>query len=191
MSVSPLIVPNNFVRDIYVGGDIDDETSSDFIRLIYTLEEMVPEEPIMVYINNAGGRVMEALAMYDAMTTVQCPVYTVGIGKIMSAAVVLLAAGEQGHRYLTPNATVMIHEVSARPGGTLSQLRESVQEIGRLQDIYLTLLSRHSGIPKDKLAKDISPNKDLYFNSEQAISRGIADYIIATRKNVFAKKKKK
>ena len=46
--------------------------------------------PVHMIINTYGGSTDEMFALYDMMKFVKCPIYTVGLGKIMSAGVLLL-----------------------------------------------------------------------------------------------------
>jgi ATP-dependent Clp protease, protease subunit len=69
------------------------------------------ENPITVIINSSGGDVYTSFAIIDAIRGCKSPINTVGTGHIMSAASLILASGT-GKRILTPNTSVMIHEMS-------------------------------------------------------------------------------
>ena len=62
------------------------------------LEEVV--DPIQLMICSPGGNASEMFAIYDCMRLVRegCPIHTLGMGKVMSAGVLVLAAGTKGKR---------------------------------------------------------------------------------------------
>ena len=77
------------------------------------LEEVV--DPIQLMICSPGGNASEMFAIYDCMRLVRdsCPIETLGVGKVMSAGVLVLAAGTKGKRRIGKNCRVMIHSVIA------------------------------------------------------------------------------
>jgi ATP-dependent Clp protease protease subunit len=168
------------IRRIIVAGPIRDETSAYFIDQITAMEYAEVGVPINVYINSPGGQVDSALAMLDAMTCCSCPVKTIGIGQVASAAVLLMAAGERGNRIISPNCRVMIHQVSTGMMGNTAELENEIQEVLRLQEIYNKILSKYCGKSVSKLKIDMVQNK--YMSAHEAIDYGIADKIMPTRK---------
>lgn len=178
------------LRRIIISGPIREETSTIFLEQLTCLEAMDITKPISIYVNTYGGNVDAALCMYDALKACCCPVMTIGIGKVMSAGVLLLAAGDKGSRFITDNTRVMIHEISGEVYGPVSEMMSSIDETRRLQDTYVELLAADTGKTKAKLLKDMS--KTLYMNSTSAVKYGIADHLVQTRKvpkNKTTKKK--
>ena len=62
------------------------------------LKEVV--DPIELMICSPGGNASEMFAIYDSMRVVRdgCEIETFGVGKVMSAGVLILAAGTKGKR---------------------------------------------------------------------------------------------
>jgi ATP-dependent Clp protease, protease subunit len=179
---------NDQIRRIILSGEIREETAAGFLEQMTALERVDMDAPITVYIDTYGGNVRAALAMYDMMRICACPIETVGIGKVMSAGVLLLAAGDKGNRYLTSNCGVMIHQISGGIFGTVSEMETNVKETQYLQELYVSILSKHSGVPKTKILKDMQI--DNYMTAKQAIQYGVADLILPSRKNILLKRKK-
>ena len=118
------------------------------------------------------------------------PVVTIGIGKVMSAGVLLLAAGDKGNRFITENTRVMVHEISSGTFGAISEMESSVAETRRMQDLYIELLAKDSNTNKTKLLKDME--KETYMSAKETVSYGIADQLVPTRsltRKVTKKKK--
>ena len=96
-------------------------------------------EPMKLYLSTYGGAADDMFSFYDILTQAKesCELHTIGLGKVMSAGVLLLAAGTKGHRYIGKNCRVMIHAVSAGNIGELHNLQNEVEAIQQLQDLSL------------------------------------------------------
>lgn len=171
---------NEQLRRIIVSGVIKDETAAQFLEQLTALECIDTGKPISIYIDTYGGSLDSALCMYDAMKICYCPIVTVGIGKVMSAGVLLLAAGDKGNRFITENTRVMIHEVSGGTFGPVSEMENTIIETVRMQEVYVELLSNDSGTSKSKILKDMK--KESYMSAQEAVVYGIADKMVPTRK---------
>jgi len=101
----------NKPRVVYIG-ELTENVSKEIILELMRFD-MVSNEPIRVVVNSCGGYTSEMFAIYDAMRICDSPILTIGIGTVMSAGVILLAAGENGGRTISASSTVMIHEVSS------------------------------------------------------------------------------
>ena len=179
---------NEGLRRIVVSGTICELSASMFLEQITAFEFMDTQKPVTIYIDTFGGCVDSALLMYDAMKTCSMPVLTVGVGKVMSAGTLLLAAGEKDSRFITENCRVMLHQISGGMMGTMSELQNSLEETKRLQDIYLSIMSKETGVPKHKILSDISSG-DFYMSAPEAIAYGLCDHIVLPRKNAKVAKK--
>ena len=179
---------NDQIRRIILSGEIREEMTAGFLEQMTALERVDMDAPIAIYIDTYGGNVRAALAMYDMIRICACPIETVGIGKVMSAGVLLLAAGDRGSRYLTSNCGLMIHQISGGVFGTVSEMETNIKETQYLQNLYAGILSKHCNVPKNKIVKDMQT--DNYMTAKQAIQYGIADMILPSRKNILLKRKK-
>jgi ATP-dependent Clp protease protease subunit len=185
--------PNEQLRRIVLSGSIRESIGAEFLEQITALECADISRPITIYIDTYGGSVDTALLMYDAIKTCCCPIVTVGIGKVMSAGTLLLASGEHGSRFITEHTRVMIHEVSAGTWGSMTEMETAVDEIKRLQEVYVDILSKDTGIGKKQLLQDMKATR--YMTAPEAIKYGIVDKVVPTRnknkKNIEKVAKKK
>ena len=168
------------IRRIIVSGPIIDQMAAYFLDQLTFFEYSECGAPVNIYINSPGGAVDSALAMLDAMTTCSCPIRTIGMGSVASAAVLLLAAGDKGNRVISENCRVMIHQCSSGLGGNTAELENELQEVQRLQDIYNNLLSKYTGQKVAKIKSDMAQN--YYMGAQETINYGIADKILKPRK---------
>lgn len=180
---------NDHTRKIVISGVIKEDTAAIFLEQLVSYEHLDVTKPITIYIDTYGGSVDAAMSIYDAIATCGCPIRTVGIGKVMSAGVLILAAGDKGHRYITQNARIMMHQVSGGVAGTIKDIDIAAQEISRLQDVFVNLLSKHSGKKTVEILEDIS--RDKYLTSYDAVKYGLVDHLVLPKKKNTKVVKKK
>lgn len=158
-------------------GEIDEETVANVIKGLYLMETDDETEPCEIFINSCGGSVYEALALYDIIQTLKIPVQTFAYGKCMSAAPLLLAAGDKGNRWVSPNCVFMYHQASDEPpGGKLRDLAAAIEHTKKLDNTWINLLVQNS--TKDaRFWHRLDDKPDVYFGAEEAIEWGIADNI--------------
>ncbi len=76
---------------------------------------------IELWINTPGGDVDDMFAIYDVIRTCDNPVSTVAHGAVCSAGALVLAGGQKGLRYATPNSIFMAHEMQEGVSGKGTQ----------------------------------------------------------------------
>ena len=181
---SLLLPEEKEVRCVTLMGDVTEEKAYDMIMALLLLSELsgkeAPYDPIKVYISTYGGSADEMFGIYDMMRFLQSEdfeINTVGIGKVMSAGVLLLAAGTKGNRRIGKHTRVMIHQVSSGHAGTVSSMENEVAEIKNLQEVYITCLAAETDMTKRHIKKLFNRKEDVYISAEQAVEYGIADEV--------------
>jgi len=176
-------------------GDVDEETASTAVyTLIHfgnmpkpqlTADEAEEEggfvsEPIKMFISTHGGSAHDLFAIYDIMRMVKenCDIETVGLGKVMSAGVLLLAAGTKGLRKIGRNCRVMIHPVAAASIGDLVDIENETKEIKVLQGQYVKELVENTNMTAPQIKRMIKKKVNIYISAKEAVDLGIADEII-------------
>ena len=159
------------------------ESSSHSI-LPETTEDSDPKiiaRPISMMVSTHGGSASEMFSILDVMDMVKqrtCDIETIGIGKVMSAGVPILAAGTKGKRKVGRNCRIMLHNVLAGTGGTIFSMENELEEIKWIQERYIQCLSHYTKLTPSKIKKILKSQKDVYISAEEAIKMGIADEII-------------
>ena len=131
-------------RRIFLVGGIDEDLIGYAMKGIYFLEGENLEKPINLYISSFGGSEYEMLGLYDVINTVACPIITMGVGKVMSAAPLLVAAGEPGERWCGPNTTFMVHQSWDHFAGRIDELKILAKHYDTLSDTWCNLMARHT-----------------------------------------------
>lgn len=156
----------------------DDDSAQNFLTQLRAFSKASEgNQDICIYINSQGGWVTSLLAMIDGMSLCRNDFATVGIGQTASCGAVLLSNGTKGKRYITPNARVLIHQVSGGMWGTNSEIQASAKEIDRLNKLLISMLAKNCGRTVDEL-EELTKGGDLILNAEEAIEFGIVDAIL-------------
>ena len=111
-------------RIIFLGEDVNATTASLVIAQMLFLESEDPDKEICLYINSPGGSITDGMGIVDTMNYIKCPVSTICVGLAASFGAVLLANGEKGRRFATPNAEILIHQPLIGGNGIAGQTTE-------------------------------------------------------------------
>ena len=163
-------------RIIFLGTAVDDQIANSVLAQLLFLESEDPEKDIIMYINSPGGVVHSGLAIYDAMQYVRCDVSTVCVGMCASMASLLLAAGAKGKRYILPHSRVMLHQPHGGARGQATDIEIATREMLKTKELNNRILSRHTGQPEDKIARDLE--RDYYMGPQEAIEYGVVDKLV-------------
>lgn len=132
---------------------------------------------IRIEINSPGGGVFSGLNLYDVLREASAQghrIITCAYGYAASMAGILLQAGDE--RQISPNAFLMIHEVSSGAIGKWSEMVDEVEFVERLQKIALTILARRSTLSIAAI-KRRSARKDWWLDAGEAVKFGFVDTI--------------
>jgi ATP-dependent Clp protease, protease subunit len=165
-------------RIVFLSGDINEHSVWHVIGQLISLANYDSTAPIQLVISTYGGSVHEMFAIYDILKFLPCPIVTTAIGKCMSAGILLLASGTKGKRMVGANARIMLHPIRSMTGGNILEMSNDINEHDKLQQKMVELLSKETGMTKDKIMKIMKSGHDSYYSAEEAIKMGIADRII-------------
>ncbi len=163
-------------REIFLWGEINDETAEDVVKKILFFGGESGED-ITIYINSPGGVISSGLAIYDAMQYVNSPVKTVCMGQAASMGAVILCAGTKGKRIIWEHARVLLHQplISGSMFGPASDIQIQAEEMLRIRDNLNDILAKHTGQPIKKIAEDT--DRDFFMSAEEAKEYGIVDSV--------------
>mgnify|MGYP003378340793 FL=1 len=95
---------------------------------------------------------------------------------------VLLASGEKGRRFATPNSEILIHQPLIGGGGLSGQTTEikiHADHMVKTREKLNKLLSERTGQSLETINKDTE--RDNYMTAEEALAYGLIDGIIDKR----------
>ena len=156
----------------------DEESAKKFSEQM-ALAHNTGQKVIPVVIDSYGGQVYSLMSMISAIKHSEKPVATIVEGKAMSCGAVLFSFGEEGLRFMDPNATVMIHDVSSMDMGKVEELKASAAEADRLNTVIYTMMARNCGKKDDYFMKIVDKKKhaDWFLDAEEAKSHNMANQI--------------
>jgi ATP-dependent Clp protease, protease subunit len=163
-------------RIILLGTPIEDQIANLIVAQLLFLEHEDPERDIHLYINSPGGSITAGLAIYDTMRAIRPDVSTVCVGMAGSMATPILAGGARGKRYSLPHSTIHMHPAGGGARGYAPDVEIMARELLREQQLIRELLSKDTGQPLDRIAKDF--DRDLFMDPTQAKEYGIIDEIL-------------
>ena len=164
-------------RIIFIGGESNDTVASLVIGQLLYLQGQDPAKDIDMYINSPGGEVMAGLAIYDTMQLIAPDVRTYCVGKSVSMAAILLAAGARGKRSALPNSRVMIHQPLGGTYGQVSDVEIFTRELLRTRDRINEILAYHTGQDMETIKRDTE--RDRWMTAAEAKAYGLVDEIVA------------
>jgi ATP-dependent Clp protease protease subunit len=179
-------------------GDVDEEKTSDVVHGMLLMRDCGKEEiyedpldldseiietiykPIDFYISTWGGDARGMFAIYDVMRMVRenYTINTYGLGKVMSAGVLLLAAGTKGSRTIGKNCRIMLHSVRGDQWGPIHNLENEMEEMRWIQEQHTNALIQETDMTKKHLKKLLDKKINIYLDAQEAVDYGIADIIV-------------
>lgn len=176
-------------RSIPFFNEVSQETALLLISQLKHLEELEQEKPITVFLNTPGGSLTDALAIYDTITQLSCPVIVHTMGLCASAGLLIMSAAD--YRVASPNTTFYYHQ----PVMDSSHIN-SIDNMNHLNDHYnhckeLTdeIIKTRAKIKKTTWAKNFEGKTSFYFNAEEALGFKLIDSLSESAKLDYEIKK--
>ena len=171
-------------RIIFLGEDVNPTSASLIIAQLLFLESEDPDKEIFLYINSPGGSITDGMGIVDTMNYIKCPVSTICVGLAASFGAVLLANGEKGKRFATPNSEILIHQplIGGQGGGISGQATEikiHADHMIRTREKLNKLLSEKTGQSIETIERDTE--RDHYMTAQEALEYGLIDGIMDKR----------
>ena len=138
-------------------------------------------EPFEFIISTHGGSASDMFGIYDLMRKMKSEgveIQTYGLGKVMSAGVLLLASGSKGKRRIGANCRVMVHSVIGGSSGAIHNLENEMDEIRWIQEQYINRMVEETAMTKKYLMNLLKKKMNVYISAQEAVDLGIADEVI-------------
>ena len=167
LRVDPIIIRVN---------KFDEESAKEFTDLMSRAQN-TGQSVIPVVIDSYGGQVYSLMAMIGAIKSSRVPVATIVEGKAMSCGALLFSFGAEGMRYMDPDATLMVHDVSSGAFGKVEEIKADAKEVERLNKKVYEMMARNCGKPSDYFLKLVHErgHADWYLDAQEAKSHNIAN----------------
>lgn len=155
-----------------------EDSAADFQRKM-AMAHNTGQDIIPVIIDSYGGQVYSLMSMISAIKHSELPVATIVEGKAMSCGAILFSFGTEGHRYMDPHATVMIHDVSAGAIGKIEELKANSEEANRLNEQVFKMMAQNIGKSDKYFLKRIHEkgHADWYLTPEECKKINLANHL--------------
>lgn len=167
LRVDPIIIRVN---------KFDEESAKEFTDLMSRAQN-TGQSVIPVVIDSYGGQVYSLMSMISAIRASRVPVATIIEGKAMSCGALLFSFGAEGMRYMDPDATLMIHDVSTGAIGKIEEVKADAKEGERLNKKVYEMMARNCGKPADYFLKLVHDrgHADWYLEAQEAKNHNLAN----------------
>jgi len=137
-------------------------------------------QPIVpVIIDSYGGQVYSLMSMISDVKNSKIPVATIVQGKAMSCGAILFSFGTEGHRYMDPDATLLIHDVSSMGWGKVEEIKASAAETERLNQKVYRMMAANCGQPEDYFLNIVhdKSHADWFLDAEECKKHKMANHL--------------
>ena len=123
---------------------------------------------IPIVIDSYGGQVYSLLEMIYKIQKCSLPCHTIVESKAMSCGAILFAMGQQ--RFMSPHATLMLHEVSSTSIGKTEEIKADAKETDRLNKLIFKLMAENCKKKYDFFLKLVHKRNhaDCYITAPEA-----------------------
>jgi ATP-dependent Clp protease protease subunit len=166
-----------------------DETSAKEFANLVAKAQNTGQPVLPVIIDSYGGQVYSLMSMIADINHSRIPVATIVQGKAMSCGAILFSFGKEGYRYMDPDATLMIHDVSSMSWGKVEEIKVSAEETDRLNKKIYTMMAKNCGHHKNYFL-DIVHQKghaDWFMEADDALQHNLANHLKIPELKVTAK----
>lgn len=177
VGLEQLLTAHDDSRNVFLHGEVNEGSVANVIAQMLHLAE-TNRTPIHLIVSTYGGSIDEMFSLYDMIKFLPCPVHTVGLGKVMSAGVLLLAAGVKGKRLMGARSRIMMHSVSGGIYGNIFEVENETREHRRLHELMVDMLVAETQMSKHEVERIMDPKVDRYLTPEEAIVAGIVDKVV-------------
>lgn len=165
-------------RRVFLFEGVEEDSIGTVVKGLYFMDSQNKEkkEKIELFVGSFGGSEYEMFALYDVIQTLKSPIHTVAMGKCMSAAPLLVAAGCPGERWATPNTWFMVHQGWDEFGEKrYDDLQRDITHMKEMGKVWYALMEKHTKKNAAFWKRLCDKSGDTYFDAQQALEWGIVD----------------
>ena len=149
-TVSPLVKELELKKSpVIIRVNKFDEPSAKSFSALMRKAQNTGQPVVPVIIDSYGGQVYSLMSMISDVQHSKIPVATIVQGKAMSCGAILFSFGAPGKRFMDPDATVMIHDVSSMDRGKVEEIKASAEETERLNKKIYHMMAENCGQDED------------------------------------------
>ena len=178
---SPLLKDKEFIDDLPIVIRVrkfDESAAKEFSAAVSKAQNT--GQPILpVIIDSYGGQVYSLMSMISDIHASRIPVATIVQGKAMSCGALLFSFGKEGMRYMDPDATLMIHDVSSMSIGKVEDVKADAEETERLNQKVYKMMAKNCGHHEDYFLDIIheKSHADWFLEADECVKHNLANHL--------------
>ena len=129
-------------------------------------------------INSMGGNYLDCIFLFEEVQRLRRKghkVHLAAYGRAASCSAWFLQGGDK--RIIGVNSWLLVHEISSRAEGTVSQVRAELARMEQLQDHSIKLLTSRSKLTAEMIRKNIDGGRDWWIDANTAKELGLVDEV--------------
>lgn len=131
-------------------------------------------KPIILYCFSFGGDLDVCNSIIDVIRLSKTPVYTVNVGRCMSAAAYIFITGHK--RFILPHSYFLFHQGSNTVGGTASEMKAQMDNYNKQVEDLSELMKLYTKYDDEKIKTNIT--SEWYVRANEALENGVCDKLI-------------
>jgi ATP-dependent Clp protease protease subunit len=178
---SPLLKDKELIDDLPIVIRVrkfDESAAKDFAEAVSKAQNT--GQPVLpVIIDSYGGQVYSLMSMIADIRASRIPVATIVQGKAMSCGALLFSFGKEGMRYMDPDATLMIHDVSSMAIGKVEEIKADAEETERLNKKVYKMMAKNCGHHEDYFLDIIheKSHADWFLEADDCLKHNLANHL--------------
>ena len=155
----------------------EEDSAKEFAQQM-SLAQSTGQPVIPIIIDSYGGQVYSLMSMIGNIKSSKTPVATIVEGKAMSCGAILFSFGTQGYRFIDPDATIMIHDVSSGAIGKIEDIKADSKEAERLNQKVYKMMASNCGKEPNYFLNIIheKSHADWYLDADESMKHGLANH---------------
>lgn len=161
---------------IMLYGEVGEGCSVDSSRVVSELFANENQDcKIEVRINSQGGDVFSGMAIYNALRQSKGDITIYIDGVAASIAAIIALCGKP--LLMSPYAKLMLHNVSGGTYGNASELRQTAEQMEKLQTNLATMVAKRLGMTAEEIEKKYFDGQDHWISASEALEMKLVDGI--------------
>tara|TARA_Y100000034_G_scaffold104404_1_gene130918 strand:+ start:1964 stop:2569 length:606 start_codon:yes stop_codon:yes gene_type:complete len=178
---SPLLKDRELIDDLPIVIRVkkfDESAAKEFAENVSKAQNT--GQPVLpVIIDSYGGQVYSLMSMISDIQHSRIPVATIVQGKAMSCGALLFSFGKEGMRYMDPDATLMIHDVSSMTIGKVEDVKADAEETERLNQKVYKMMAKNCGHHEDYFLDIIheKSHADWFLEADECLKHNLTNHL--------------
>ena len=138
------------------------------------LPETHPLTPIWLHMESHGGALFSAFGVADQIQKIKTPIYSVVEGFCASAGTVISVSCSK--RYITPNAFMLIHQLSNMAWGKYEEIKDEMKLMDMAMKNLIAVYTTKTKMSEEQVREYLK--RDTWFNAKECVRYGLVDAIL-------------